>query len=99
MDISTTEKMPERGESRADLDQGKTMEELMLENQQLRQAPDNLSWRLHKWEVNARDSCTMLDRSLMLYRNKSGTEGGALRTWEMIELQIGRGNCRWRFGV
>ena len=75
--ISTTETIPEGDESRADLDQGKTMEELMLENQQLRQATDNLSRRLHTWEVNARDSRAMLDRSLMLYRNKSGTEGGS----------------------
>lgn len=49
----------------------------MLENQQLRQMTDNLSRRLHTWEVNARDSRAMLDRSLMLYRNKSGTDGGS----------------------
>jgi len=77
VDIPTTETIPEGDESKADLDQGKTMEELMLENQQLRQATDNLSRRLHTWEVNARDSRAMLDRSLMLYRNKSGTEGGS----------------------
>ncbi|RPB20101.1 hypothetical protein L211DRAFT_870851 [Terfezia boudieri ATCC MYA-4762] len=76
-DISITETIPEGDESKADLDQGKTMEELMLENQQLRQATDNLSRRLHTWEVNARDSRAMLDRSLMLYRNKPGSEGGS----------------------
>lgn len=52
------------------------MEELILENQQLRHLTDTLSRRLHTWEVNARDSRAMLDRSLMLYRNKSG-EGGS----------------------
>ena len=67
----------------------------MLENHQLRQLTDNLSRRLHTWEVNARDSRAMLDRSLMLYRNKSGdgasfgSSGGDERSAEREkELQL-----------
>ena len=94
-DHPTTATILEGDETKADLDRSKTMEELMLENHQLRQLTDNLSRRLHTWEVNARDSRAMLDRSLMLYRNKSGdgasfgSSGGDERSAEREkELQL-----------
>ncbi|KAI5811323.1 hypothetical protein DFH27DRAFT_532859 [Peziza echinospora] len=76
-DAGVGETILETDETGADPENNsKTMEELILENQQLRHLTDTLSRRLHTWEVNARDSRAMLDRSLMLYRNKSG-EGGS----------------------
>ncbi|KAF8477499.1 hypothetical protein BDZ91DRAFT_26632 [Kalaharituber pfeilii] len=73
VDTNVTETIPEGDEGGGDGgNSSKTMEELILENQQLRHLTDTLSRRLHTWEVNARDSRAMLDRSLMLYRNKSG---------------------------
>ncbi|RAL14420.1 uncharacterized protein BO97DRAFT_404334 [Aspergillus homomorphus CBS 101889] len=42
----------------------KTMEELQMENQVLRQLSDNLSKRLHMWEVNAQSSSMALQQSL-----------------------------------
>lgn len=43
---------------------GKSMEELYLENQTLRNISDNLSKRLHMWEVNAQSSSAALQQSL-----------------------------------
>ncbi|RAH66038.1 uncharacterized protein BO66DRAFT_394908 [Aspergillus aculeatinus CBS 121060] len=42
----------------------KTMEELQMENQALRQLSDTLSKRLHMWEVNAQSSSMALQQSL-----------------------------------
>lgn len=42
----------------------KTMEELHMENQALKQVSDNLSKRLHMWEVNAQSSSMALHQSL-----------------------------------
>ncbi|PYH41977.1 uncharacterized protein BP01DRAFT_425856 [Aspergillus saccharolyticus JOP 1030-1] len=42
----------------------KTMEELQMENQALRQLSDTLSKRLHMWEVNAQSSSIALQQSL-----------------------------------
>lgn len=49
----------------------KTMEELQLENQALRALSDQLSKRLHMWEVNAQSSSMALQQSL---RARSGDE-------------------------
>ncbi|KAI9803220.1 MAG: hypothetical protein M1825_002011 [Sarcosagium campestre] len=42
----------------------KTMEELQLENQALKQLSDTLSRRLHMWEVNAQSSSMALQQSI-----------------------------------
>lgn len=42
----------------------KTMEELTLENQALKHLADNLSKRVHMWEVNAQSSSAALQQSL-----------------------------------
>ncbi|KAJ5994948.1 hypothetical protein N7481_001925 [Penicillium waksmanii] len=42
----------------------KTMEELQMENQALKQLSDTLSKRLHMWEVNAQSSSMALQQSL-----------------------------------
>ncbi|KAH0544583.1 hypothetical protein FGG08_001232 [Glutinoglossum americanum] len=52
----------------------KTMEELHLENQALKQLSDTLSRRLHMWEVNAQSSSLALQQSLRALRDR---EGGA----------------------
>jgi small-conductance mechanosensitive channel len=44
----------------------KTVEELQMENQALKQLSDTLSKRLHMWEVNAQSSSLALQQSLRL---------------------------------
>lgn len=98
------ETIPEEGDGSdvtVELDTSKTMEELVLENQQLRQLSDTLSRRLHKWEVNGRDSRAMLDRSLMLYRsntnNKSSSDLNSSNGES--EIQLKREVALWRSKV
>jgi len=54
----------------------KTVEELQLENQALKQLSDTLSKRLHMWEVNAQSSSMALQQSLRLmhHRNSGSPE-------------------------
>ncbi|KAI9842315.1 MAG: hypothetical protein M1837_007307 [Sclerophora amabilis] len=56
----------------------KTMEELQLENQALKQLSDTLSRRLHMWEVNAQSSSIALQQSLraMSQQSPSGSDAG-----------------------
>lgn len=49
----------------------KTMEELQMENQALRHLSDNLSKRLHMWEVNAQSSSMALQQSLKAIHNQN----------------------------
>ncbi|KAH0563518.1 hypothetical protein GP486_001910 [Trichoglossum hirsutum] len=50
----------------------KTMEELHLENQALKQLSDTLSRRLHMWEVNAQSSSIALQQSLRALLDREG---------------------------
>lgn len=54
----------------------KTMEELHMENQALKQLSDTLSKRLHMWEVNAQSSSMALQQSLraMHHHNTGSTD-------------------------
>ncbi len=62
----------------------KTMEELQLENQALRALSDQLSKRLHMWEVNAQSSSMALQQSLRAL-------GGDERVKELEEqIRVGR---------
>ena len=61
----------------------KTMEELQLENQALRALSDQISKRLHMWEVNAQSSSMALQQSLRAL-------GGDEKVKE-LEEQIGAG--------
>ncbi|KAF3395775.1 hypothetical protein F1880_006770 [Penicillium rolfsii] len=51
----------------------KTLEELQMENQALKQLSDTLSKRLHMWEVNAQSSSMALQQSLRaMHQHNSG---------------------------
>ncbi|GLI75070.1 hypothetical protein PoHVEF18_003321 [Penicillium ochrochloron] len=54
----------------------KTLEELQMENQALKQLSDTLSKRLHMWEVNAQSSSMALQQSLraMHHHNSGASE-------------------------
>ena len=55
----------------------KTMEELQVENQALKQLSDTLSRRLHMWEMNAQSSSMALQHSLRaLQRSQAASDGG-----------------------
>lgn len=49
----------------------KTMEELQMENEALRHLSDNLSKRLHMWEVNAQSSSMALQQSLKAMQHQN----------------------------
>ncbi|OAX84857.1 hypothetical protein ACJ72_00759 [Emergomyces africanus] len=49
----------------------KTLEELQMENQALKQLSDTLSKRLHMWEVNAQSSSLALQQSLKAMQHQS----------------------------
>ncbi|EEA28946.1 hypothetical protein TMatcc_002691 [Talaromyces marneffei ATCC 18224] len=51
----------------------KTMEELRLENEALKQLSDQLSKRLHMWEVNAQSSSMALQQSLKAIHHQQNT--------------------------
>lgn len=52
----------------------KTLEELQMENQALKQLSDTLSKRLHMWEVNAQSSSMALQQSLRaMHHHNTGT--------------------------
>lgn len=52
----------------------KTLEELQMENQALKQLSDTLSKRLHMWEVNAQSSSMALQQSLRaMHHHNAGT--------------------------
>lgn len=51
----------------------KTMEELRLENEALKQLSDQLSKRLHMWEVNAQSSSMALQQSLKAMHHQHNT--------------------------
>lgn len=51
----------------------KTMEELRLENEALKQLSDQLSKRLHMWEVNAQSSSMALQQSLKAMHHQQNT--------------------------
>lgn len=51
----------------------KTMEELQMENQTLKQLTDTLSKRLHMWEVNAQSSSMALQQSLKAMHHHRAT--------------------------
>jgi hypothetical protein len=53
----------------------KTMEELQLENQALKQLSDTLSKRLHMWEVNAQSSSLALQQSLRVMQQHGSSAG------------------------
>jgi hypothetical protein len=55
----------------------KTMEELHLENQALKQLSDTLSRRLHMWEVNAQSSSIALQQSLRALLDREGATNGS----------------------
>ena len=58
----------------------KTLEELRLENQALKQLSDTLSRRLHMWEVNAQSSSMALQQSLRaLHRSPAASVAGRLQ--------------------
>ncbi|CAG7970770.1 unnamed protein product [Penicillium salamii] len=51
----------------------KTVEEMQMENEALRSLTDNLSTRLHMWEVNAQSSSMALQQSIrMMHHQNSG---------------------------
>lgn len=54
----------------------KTLEELQLENQALKQLSDTLSRRLHMWEVNAQSSSMALQQSLRALTRSPGASDG-----------------------
>lgn len=54
----------------------KTLEELQLENQALKQLSDTLSRRLHMWEVNAQSSSMALQQSLRALQRSPGPTDG-----------------------
>jgi hypothetical protein len=55
------------------LQNSKTLEELQMENQALKQLSDTLSKRLHMWEVNAQSSSMALQQSLRaMHHHTSG---------------------------
>lgn len=55
----------------------KTLEELQIENQALKQLSDTLSRRLHMWEVNAQSSSMALQQSLRaLQRSPAASDAG-----------------------
>lgn len=55
----------------------KTVEELQIENQALKQLSDTLSRRLHMWEVNAQSSSMALQQSLRaLQRSPAASDAG-----------------------
>ncbi|EED12956.1 conserved hypothetical protein [Talaromyces stipitatus ATCC 10500] len=51
----------------------KTMEELRMENEALKQLSDQLSKRLHMWEVNAQSSSMALQQSLKAMHHQQNT--------------------------
>jgi TolA-binding protein len=52
----------------------KTIEEMQMENEALRNLTDNLSTRLHMWEVNAQSSSMALQQSIrMMHHQNSGS--------------------------
>jgi hypothetical protein len=52
----------------------KTIEEMQMENEALRSLTDNLSTRLHMWEVNAQSSSMALQQSIrMMHHQNSGS--------------------------
>lgn len=53
------------------LQNSKTLEELQMENQALKQLSDTLSKRLHMWEVNAQSSSMALQQSLRAIHHQS----------------------------
>lgn len=57
----------------------KTLEELQMENQALKQLSDTLSKRLHMWEVNAQSSSMALQQSLraMHHHNEHQMQGSS----------------------
>ncbi|KAI9825078.1 MAG: hypothetical protein M1832_001398 [Thelocarpon impressellum] len=55
----------------------KSMEELQLENQALKQLSDTLSRRLHMWEANAQSSSLALQQSLKAMQQTSPTPSDA----------------------
>lgn len=75
----STKKSPQRRtggpSSKANtLQNQKTMEELQMENHTLKQISDNLSKRLHMWEVNAQSSSMALQQSLRaMHHNNTGS--------------------------
>ncbi|KAJ5087751.1 hypothetical protein N7456_011367 [Penicillium angulare] len=53
----------------------KTLEELQMENQALKHLSDELSKRLHMWEVNAQSSSMALQQSLRAIHQSPGSHG------------------------
>jgi small-conductance mechanosensitive channel len=51
----------------------KTIEEMQMENEALRSLTDNLSTRLHMWEVNAQSSSMALQQSIRMMHQNSGS--------------------------
>jgi hypothetical protein len=64
-----------KAKSHRGVDKGtKTMEELQMENDALRQLSDTLSKRLHMWEVNAQSSSLALQQSLKaMHQHNTGS--------------------------
>lgn len=76
--IGNTSRASRRGVSDklTTLQNQKTLEELQMENQALKQLSDTLSKRLHMWEVNAQSSSMALQQSLraMHHHNSGASE-------------------------